>query len=87
MFGRAGGFGARGGDDRGGAPGALEYALREGDAASESEATDAREKTETNGERRTSRRTSRRTVCFSTIAAVSRIKSRTPGPGTSFGSA
>ena len=48
VFGRAGGFGARGGDDRGGAPGALEYALREGDAASESEATDAREKTETN---------------------------------------
>ena len=50
VFGRAGGFGARGGDDRGGAPGALEYALREGDAASESEATDAREKTETNVE-------------------------------------
>ena len=31
VFGRAGGFGARGGDDRGGAPGALEYALRDGD--------------------------------------------------------
>ena len=61
VFGRAGGFGARGGDDRGGAPGALVYALREGDTASVSVATDAREMTETNGETKTNVKTNVKT--------------------------